>query len=586
MFTGDNQQRATARIRAWRDLLALSNYFLDDPHMREAFAQMMSQDRFRAFSDRLSVTGQSTPNELAPLVDQYDRPDRHPQLEWIGLPGERYQEIRPNPLLKEARALVWGNGLIALSAQPGNSFEQQGDIYIRAQVGEAGILCPVACSMGLVRILRRRASEKMQDQYLPALLAHDIADVHIGAQFLTEIQGGSDVFANEVRASYIDGTWRIYGTKWFCSVVDADLYLITAQPDGGGKKGPAGFIVPREVDGKRNSFTIPELKDKSNTGTKSLATAVIDFDGAIAFPIGSLNEGPRNIFSDVLNMSRLVNIVGNAGMMRQAYRIAHSYAVAREAFRSEIVDYWDVRKDLALIKTEWLATLYAAVHLTSLDELVDRGVANKEELALYRFLINGEKFVAANACVSVLRKATGVLGGNGLIADFSILPRISRDADVLAQWEGPENVLAAQMFNDCRRLQLHKSVLDWVLRTAKKSDNNERLRGVVQDIADATSVAKMQMHQALEEPAYAGLNSKRLMTKIVRIVQATCLLDAARKTKDLELMSELVAASELLLQTAGIGKQSDHVENAEDAARVDAVLGKDPQRVEVALEAA
>ena len=58
-------------------------------------------------------------------------------------------------------------------------------------------------------------------------------------QFLTEIQGGSDVGANVVSAEepgadeaallHADGIgpgwWRLSGEKWFCSVIDASLFL-------------------------------------------------------------------------------------------------------------------------------------------------------------------------------------------------------------------------------------------------------------------------------------------------------------------------------------------------------------------------
>ena len=30
------------------------------------------------------------------------------------------------------------------------------------------------------------------------------------------------------------GAWRLRGEKWFCSVADADLFAVTARPDGAG----------------------------------------------------------------------------------------------------------------------------------------------------------------------------------------------------------------------------------------------------------------------------------------------------------------------------------------------------------------
>jgi acyl-CoA dehydrogenase len=69
---------------------------------------------------------------------------------------------------------------------------------------------------------------------LPGLLHLDrrAPEHYHGAQFLTEIQGGSDVGANAVRARRDGEHFRISGEKWFCSVIDADLYLMTARLDG------------------------------------------------------------------------------------------------------------------------------------------------------------------------------------------------------------------------------------------------------------------------------------------------------------------------------------------------------------------
>jgi hypothetical protein len=51
----------------------------------------------------------------------------------------------------------------------------------------------------------------------------------------------------------------------------------------------------------------------------------------------------------------------------------------------------------------------------------------------------------------VLREAMGVLGGNGIVEDFSSLPRLFRDSVVNELWEGPRNVLQAQVHRDLQR---------------------------------------------------------------------------------------------------------------------------------------
>ena len=108
------------------------------------------------------------------------------------------------------------------------------------------------------------------------------------------MQGGSDVGANETSAvpdEHEPGAWRLTGEKWFCSVADADQFAVTARPVGApaGTAGLACFLVPRRVDGRPNGFRIRRLKDK--LGTRALATAEIEFESALAYPLGELADG-------------------------------------------------------------------------------------------------------------------------------------------------------------------------------------------------------------------------------------------------------------------------------------------------------
>jgi hypothetical protein len=45
-----------------------------------------------------------------------------------------------------------------------------------------------------------------------------------------------------------------------------------------------------------------------------------------------------------------------------------------------------------------------------------------------------------------------IFGGHGVMEDFSSLPRLYRDAAVNELWEGPRNVLLAQIHRDLQRV--------------------------------------------------------------------------------------------------------------------------------------
>ena len=153
--------------------------------------------------------------------------------------------------------------------------EQAAALPARAR-GRGGPRLPVVCTAGLVRALRTHADDELRERFLPPLLEPDYDRAQRGAQFLTERHGGSDVGANRVEAVPDGDAWRISGEKWFCSVADADQFVVTARPRGApeGTRGIGCFLVPRAGGG----FTIRRLKDK--LGTRALATGEIEFDGA------------------------------------------------------------------------------------------------------------------------------------------------------------------------------------------------------------------------------------------------------------------------------------------------------------------
>ena len=178
------------------------------------------------------------------------------------------QRIEFDPTYAEAGRAIWRAGIVGASAP-----EQAQLLYLLAQAGEGGHACPVVCTAGLVRALREHATDELRGRFLPPLLEADYDRCERGAQFLTERHGGSDVGANRVEAVPDGDAWRISGEKWFCSVADADQFVVTARRRGApeGTRGIGCFLVPRRVDDAVNGFRVRRLKDK--LGTRALATA-------------------------------------------------------------------------------------------------------------------------------------------------------------------------------------------------------------------------------------------------------------------------------------------------------------------------
>jgi acyl-CoA dehydrogenase len=407
---------------------------------------------------------------------------------------------------------VWVSGIVGAEA-----LEQAALLYLLAHAGEGGHACPVVCTAGLVRALRSHAAPELRERFLPPLLQTDYGAAQRGAQFLTERHGGSDVGANRVEAVPDGDAWRLHGEKWFCSVADADQFVVTARPRGApeGTRGIGCFLVPRLVDGAVNGFRIRRLKDK--LGTRALATGEIEFGGAVAYPIGALEDGFRIAAGVVLNTSRWLNALGSAGLMRRAYLEASSFARARHAFGRPIAEFPLVRENLAVMKAEEQAALASSFALTELVACVDAGEATADDATAHRVLVNANKFATSLAATRIVRRGIEALGGNGTIEDFSPLPRLYRDAIVFESWEGTHNVLCAQVLRDLARLDAVDLVLErvrWVLPEVDEGEAVERALGELEP----------RLRRSVADEAFGALHFRRQLDMLVRCLQAACLL--------------------------------------------------------------
>jgi acyl-CoA dehydrogenase len=440
-------------------------------------------------------------------------------------------EIEFDPAYHRAGRAVWASGIVAAPAR-----EQASLFYLLAQAGEGGHACPVVCTAGLVRALSTRASADMRARFLPPLLETDYDRAERGAQFLTERHGGSDVGANRVEAVPDGTTWRLYGEKWFCSVADADQFVVTARPRGAppGTPGIGCFVVPRD----RGGFRIRQLKDK--LGTRALATGEIEFEGAVGYALGPLEEGFKTA-AGVLNTSRWLNAVGSAGLMRRAFDEASSFARERTAFGQPIVEFPLIREHLAVMKAEADATLASTQELTELVALIDDGSAREDDVAWHRLLVNANKMVTSLAATRAVRRGIEVLGGNGTIEDFSPLPRLWRDAIVFESWEGTHNVLCAQVLRDLSRM-------DAVGLAAARS-------GASEELAD-------RLRRSVTDPGLGSLHVRRQLDELVRSLQVKALRSTEPDSAELIERRHLVA---------GWNPEAD----ADYSALIDRVIGAD-----------
>jgi alkylation response protein AidB-like acyl-CoA dehydrogenase len=337
-------------------------------------------------------------------------------------------------------------------------------------------------------------------------LEHDYSKRLHASQFLTEIQGGSDVGANTTRAVQKDEKlFSITGEKWFCSVIDAGLFVLTARFPGGneGTKGLGLFLVPRFFENRLNNFSVRRLKNK--LGTRSMATGEADFHGAIAEAIGPLEQGFANAVKIILDTSRMYNAVAACGMMRRALIEALTYSNYRQAFGKKIVEYPLVRHKLARMKVDSSAANACTFRILDMTDRIDLNEADLDLQTARRICVTINKYWTSIKCTESVHSAIEVLGGNGTIEDFSVLPRLYRDAIVLESWEGSHNVLCLQVLKDFATKGMHElwiRDIRSVLSKLKHPSNSRHLQRAVSFTDDVSRMIRELLEMGEPQSAY------------------------------------------------------------------------------------
>ena len=435
------------------------DYYADDPFLQNlvrayAGAESDEVDReARSFSKKVSYRWRDFAERMA-------TPENRPyMMHYDGHKNRIDRIVRPYEVEVMERE-VFSEGIFSANTSPWTRFLK---IALLSQNSEAGVVCPVACTWGLVALLEEFAHTPETKHILEHTKEGVDGEFAIGAQFVSEIQGGSDVPANLVEAVQEDGDWRLYGNKFFCSAAHADYAVVTAKPRDSERVGL--FVMPMWLPGDkekeiRNGYTIDRLKWKM--GTVELPTAEITFDGALAYPVGPLDRGVANVVAIVLNLSRLVVGIGMSSGMLRGLREVKKYAEFRTAFGIPIASFPMAAGQIATMERYARRSVAGSFKLyrdfIALPGGLAPGLTADEPLELkkrrfeVRQLIMLQKITTASDANDGARQGISIFGGHGVMEDFCDFPRMLRDGLVNELWEGPRNVLLTQMHRDFQRV--------------------------------------------------------------------------------------------------------------------------------------
>lgn len=445
-----------------------TNLWRADPNLAFVCASVMAPDDLERARPELDALGAIAGGELDALAAEADR--NPPVLRAFDAAGRRVDEIVFHPAYREMERLAFCRfGLAAMSHREGvlgwptrvPHVVKYALSYLFAQA-EFGILCPVSVTDSTSRMLRWFGSAEQQARWLPGLTATEPSALRQGTQWMTERTGGSDVGASTTVARRDpDGTWRLYGDKWFCSNANADVAVTLARPEGApaGTRGLAMFLVARRLpDGTLNAWTINRLKDK--LGSRSMATGEVTYAGAVAEPVGDPSRGFKQMM-EMVNVSRLSNAMRAAGIMRRCVLESVAHARGRAAFGRPLAELPLLRATLLEMLLD--AEAAASVVLSAAAALDRADAGGATDRALVRVLTPLAKCWITHRARTVAGEAMSVRGGNGYVEEWPNA-RLLRDAYLGGIWEGTTNVVAL----DVQRAVLRDRGLDALARLVRE----------------------------------------------------------------------------------------------------------------------
>ncbi|MFH8631037.1 acyl-CoA dehydrogenase family protein [Streptomyces lydicus] len=482
----------------------------DEPALLEALRRDGAEWGVREVSELGALAGSAAVQDQARWAEE-----QPPRLHTHDRTGHRIDEVEFHPAWHQLMTVAVEHGLHAApwaDSRPGAHLVRAAKFYVWSQA-EPGHGCPVSMTYAAVPALR--AAPELAARYEPLLTARTY-DFGLRAPLtkagliagmsMTEKQGGSDVRANTTRAVPAgDGTYRLTGHKWFTSAPMSDVFLALAQTD----EGLSCFLLPRVLpDGTRNGMRLMRLKDK--LGNRSNASSEIEYEQAVAWPVGEPGRGVRTIV-EMVNMTRLDCVLGSAAGMRAGLRQALHHTAHRRAFGRELDRQPLMRSVLADLAIESEAATLLGLRLAT---AVDRSQAGDvQEAALRRLALAAGKYWVCKRGSSHAAEALECLGGNGYVED-SGMPRLYREAPLLSIWEGSGNVAALDVL---RALEREPAALDAYFAEVESAAGADRR-------LDAAVAGLRKALGSLANPERAQLMARSLAERMALVLQASLLV--------------------------------------------------------------
>lgn len=341
------------------------DWYAVDPNLRFTLDRLLPDADERAFAEEM--VAEYGPLVGGPIARRAEITDKKgPVLDRWDRWGRESDRVVHNDTWLENKADLVRHNYTSLHVRAGDrpvpGIVSAALNYLVCQA-ETALICAMGMTNGAADIAFRYAPDSVRDDVVGRLTSADPDVAWEGGMFLTERQGGSDVGANTTTAVQDGDEWRLYGEKFFCSNIDADVFIVLARPEGAppGARGLATFIVPRQMpDGSTNGFHMRRLKPKM--GTVGVPTGEVVLEGALAWLAGSSGQSATgdaardgrgiNRMMEMVNGSRFGVAIMGLGIHRRSFLEAAIYAAHREQWGQRIDSYPLVRETLVDLLVE------------------------------------------------------------------------------------------------------------------------------------------------------------------------------------------------------------------------------------------
>jgi glutaryl-CoA dehydrogenase len=339
-------------------------------------------------------------------------------------PGLFLREEFPRELVPELAALgllgasITGYGCAGLSAV------EYGLVLSELEYGDSGLRSFVSVQGSLVmHAIHAHGSEEQKNHFLPRLAKGEL----IGSFGLTEPDSGSDPASLLTRARRSGTDYVLDGTKmWITNAPIADLAVIWAKVDDGGSDSIQGFIVERGMPG----LELRRIEGKLSLRISETGQIVLD---GCRVPESHRLPKSQGLKSPLgcLNQARLGIAWGATGAAKACFESTVAYARQRRQFGVPIARKQLIQLALADMGSEIVKADLLNLHYSRLKDR-QHGKLRPEQVSLCK-----RNNVAM--ALEVARRCRGILGANGILADYPAL-RHALNLESVYTYEGTHEI--------------------------------------------------------------------------------------------------------------------------------------------------